>query len=269
MGAAALVRAATPEDARPVAEVHVTSWRHAYRGLFPTTTSTGCPSRIAKSMWLGAFADPDPKSGALVAEATGRRGVRVVRPEPRRGRLRGDGRGPRDLRRAFVARHGRGSRALRGGRPARSVTRVSRGRPCGCSRRTLPPAASTRRPAGAGTARSARTCSTARTSRSSGTRWICRALRGLPVVPQHAHHELVVPRAVVPRVSAQPAFLDEARLPVRADRSLVVGEHPQGDLDQVEMAEAVVDQRPDGVLPVALAPVGLSPIQIPTSACCW
>jgi len=30
-----MIRPATPEDARAIAEVHVASWRYAYRGLLP------------------------------------------------------------------------------------------------------------------------------------------------------------------------------------------------------------------------------------------
>jgi GNAT superfamily N-acetyltransferase len=71
MGAGALIRAATPEDARPVAKVHVTSWRHTYRGLVPDDFLDRLSVDDRETMWLGAFADPDPKSGALVAEKGG------------------------------------------------------------------------------------------------------------------------------------------------------------------------------------------------------
>jgi GNAT superfamily N-acetyltransferase len=67
-----VVRAARPEDARPVAEVHVASWRHAYRGLLPDEYLDRLSVDDREAMWHGAFADPDPKSGALVAEAGGR-----------------------------------------------------------------------------------------------------------------------------------------------------------------------------------------------------
>jgi GNAT superfamily N-acetyltransferase len=71
MRAAATIRAARPEDARPVAEVHVDSWRHTYRGVLPDEYLDRLSVDDRESMWLGAFADPDPKSGALVAEADG------------------------------------------------------------------------------------------------------------------------------------------------------------------------------------------------------
>jgi hypothetical protein len=70
--AAVLVRAARPEDARPVAEVHVASWRHAYRGLLPEDSLGRKSVDDREAMWLGAFADPEPKSGAFVAEVDGR-----------------------------------------------------------------------------------------------------------------------------------------------------------------------------------------------------
>ncbi len=84
MRATTLIRTARPDDARSVAEVHVASWRHAYRGLLPDDYLERLSVDDREAMWLGAFSDPDPESGALVAEV-GRpdRGVRVVRPESR------------------------------------------------------------------------------------------------------------------------------------------------------------------------------------------
>jgi GNAT superfamily N-acetyltransferase len=72
MRAAATIRAARPEDARPVAEVHVDSWRHTYRGVLPDEYLDRLSVDDREAMWLGAFAHPDPKSGALVAEASRR-----------------------------------------------------------------------------------------------------------------------------------------------------------------------------------------------------
>jgi len=70
--ATVLVRAAGPEDARSVAEVHVASWRHTYRGLLPDDYLERLSVDDREAMWLGAFADPDQKSGAFVAEVDGR-----------------------------------------------------------------------------------------------------------------------------------------------------------------------------------------------------
>jgi GNAT superfamily N-acetyltransferase len=66
------VRQARPEDARSVGEVHVASWRHAYRGLLPDEYLERLSVDDREATWRGAFADPDPKSGAVVAEAGGR-----------------------------------------------------------------------------------------------------------------------------------------------------------------------------------------------------
>ena len=68
----ALIRVARPEDARPVAEVHVESWRHTYRGVLPDEYLDRLSVDDREAMWQRVFADPDPKSGALVAEASGR-----------------------------------------------------------------------------------------------------------------------------------------------------------------------------------------------------
>ena len=70
--ATALVRAARPEDARSVAEVHVASWRHTYRGMLPDDSLERLSVDDREAMWLDAFADPAPKSGAFVAEVDGR-----------------------------------------------------------------------------------------------------------------------------------------------------------------------------------------------------
>jgi GNAT superfamily N-acetyltransferase len=72
MRGATTIRAAKPEDARPIAEVHVASWRHAYRGVLPADYLDRLSVHDREAMWLSAFADPDPRSGALVAEMTGR-----------------------------------------------------------------------------------------------------------------------------------------------------------------------------------------------------
>jgi GNAT superfamily N-acetyltransferase len=72
MRAPVRVRVARPEDARPVAEVHVASWRHAYRGVLPDEYLDRLSVDDRAAMWLGAFADTDPKSGAFVAEESGR-----------------------------------------------------------------------------------------------------------------------------------------------------------------------------------------------------
>ncbi len=70
--AALLIRPATPGDARSVAEVHVGSWRHAYRGLLPDDYLDRLSVEDREAMWLAAFSDPDAASGAVVGELDGR-----------------------------------------------------------------------------------------------------------------------------------------------------------------------------------------------------
>jgi GNAT superfamily N-acetyltransferase len=72
MRATTLIRTARPDDARAVAEVHVASWRHAYRGLLPDDHLDRLSVDDREAMWLGVFADPDPTSGGFVAEIDGR-----------------------------------------------------------------------------------------------------------------------------------------------------------------------------------------------------
>jgi GNAT superfamily N-acetyltransferase len=174
MRVAALIRAARPDDARPVAEVHVASWRHAYRGLLPDESLERLSVDDREAMWRRAFEDPDPKSGAFVAEVDGRI-VGFASFGPSRDEDVPDGTGEVPAIYVEPAALGTGvGRELSKRRHSLSETRASRGRPSGCSRRTRSPAASTRRPAGRGMARSARICSIARTSRWSGTRWLCK-----------------------------------------------------------------------------------------------
>jgi GNAT superfamily N-acetyltransferase len=66
------IRPARPADAEAVAQVHVASWRHAYRGLIPDDYLDRLSVEDREAMWRGAFADPDPRSGAFVAEQDGR-----------------------------------------------------------------------------------------------------------------------------------------------------------------------------------------------------
>jgi GNAT superfamily N-acetyltransferase len=65
------IRPATREDARPIAEVHVASWRQAYRGLLPDDYLEKLSVDERASQRLAWFADPSPGSGVLVAEDRG------------------------------------------------------------------------------------------------------------------------------------------------------------------------------------------------------
>lgn len=66
------IRAATPDDARAIAEVHVASWRHAYRGLLPDDYLETLSVDEREAQRLAWFADPTPRSGTLVADDAGR-----------------------------------------------------------------------------------------------------------------------------------------------------------------------------------------------------
>jgi RimJ/RimL family protein N-acetyltransferase len=66
------IRKATPADARSVAEVHVGSWRHAYRGMLPDEYLDRLSVDDREAMWREAFGEAT--SGAFVAEA----GDRIV-----------------------------------------------------------------------------------------------------------------------------------------------------------------------------------------------
>jgi GNAT superfamily N-acetyltransferase len=67
-----VIRTATPDDARAVAEVHVGSWRHAYRGMLPDEYLERLSVEQREAMWLAAFSDPEDSTGAFVAEDDGR-----------------------------------------------------------------------------------------------------------------------------------------------------------------------------------------------------
>jgi GNAT superfamily N-acetyltransferase len=63
-----VIRPGAPQDARAVAEVHVSSWRHAYRGLLPEDYLEKLSVDEREAQRLAWFADPAPRSGILVAE---------------------------------------------------------------------------------------------------------------------------------------------------------------------------------------------------------
>jgi GNAT superfamily N-acetyltransferase len=67
-----VIRPGRPEDARAVAEVHVASWRYAYRGLLPDDYLEKLSVDEREARLLAWFADPTPRSGILVAEEAGR-----------------------------------------------------------------------------------------------------------------------------------------------------------------------------------------------------
>jgi ribosomal protein S18 acetylase RimI-like enzyme len=61
------VRDARPDEARAIAEVHVVSWRAAYRGLLPAEVLDGISVDGRERMWAGILRDPAPRRAVLVA----------------------------------------------------------------------------------------------------------------------------------------------------------------------------------------------------------
>jgi L-amino acid N-acyltransferase YncA len=61
------VRDATAGDARAIAEVHVASWRWAYRGQVPDDALDGLSVDDREAMWAAWFLAPQERSAVLVA----------------------------------------------------------------------------------------------------------------------------------------------------------------------------------------------------------
>ncbi|HEX5937279.1 MAG TPA: GNAT family N-acetyltransferase [Actinomycetota bacterium] len=66
------IRAATPEDARAIAMVHVASWRAAYRGLLPDAYLDRLSVDEREAQRREHLDDPSSERGTLVAEEDGR-----------------------------------------------------------------------------------------------------------------------------------------------------------------------------------------------------
>jgi GNAT superfamily N-acetyltransferase len=67
-GTAFRIRAATPDDARPIAEVHVASWREAYRDVLPADFLERLSVDEREAQRLAILTDPEERSGTVVAE---------------------------------------------------------------------------------------------------------------------------------------------------------------------------------------------------------
>jgi GNAT superfamily N-acetyltransferase len=65
------IRESGPEDARAIAEVHVASWRQAYRGFIPDPVLDDLSIEERESVWRQGLGDEEPGT-ALVAEERGR-----------------------------------------------------------------------------------------------------------------------------------------------------------------------------------------------------
>ena len=69
------IREATAEDARAIAQVHVRSWRWAYRDLLPEDHLEKLSVDEREAMWRGGLSEPRPGWGCIVAEDDGGRVV--------------------------------------------------------------------------------------------------------------------------------------------------------------------------------------------------
>jgi GNAT superfamily N-acetyltransferase len=70
---AVLVRDAEPGDAPDMAQVHVASWRGAYRGLMPQEVLDGLDVSVRTSLWIRIMNRTDPARGAVLVVEDGER----------------------------------------------------------------------------------------------------------------------------------------------------------------------------------------------------
>lgn len=66
------LRDAEVDDARAIAEVHVESWRWAYRGQLPDETLDRLDVAEREAGWLAALASDDAHAGVIVAQSADR-----------------------------------------------------------------------------------------------------------------------------------------------------------------------------------------------------
>ena len=71
-GTGGVVRAASPDDAHPIAAVHVATWRDAYAGLLPDEFLAGPEANEWAGRWRGRLAAPAVGVFTLVFEEDGR-----------------------------------------------------------------------------------------------------------------------------------------------------------------------------------------------------
>jgi len=65
------IRPATPEDARAIAEVHVASWRWAYRDILPADVLDDLSVDARADMWASVLREPRERSVVLVVADAG------------------------------------------------------------------------------------------------------------------------------------------------------------------------------------------------------
>lgn len=82
------LRPAGPDDALLVADLHVRSWRSAYRGILPDGYLDGPLAAEKQGHWRRVFDRPPPGAVVLIAEAGGEpKGFVAAYPEPPDGAL--------------------------------------------------------------------------------------------------------------------------------------------------------------------------------------
>ncbi|MEA2276690.1 MAG: hypothetical protein QOC78_1650 [Solirubrobacteraceae bacterium] len=83
MVAGVLVREASVDDARPLAEAHVRGWRWGCRGLYPSSILDSLSVDDRERQWSARLTQPAIDSSTLVAERAGRVvGLAFVGPSP-------------------------------------------------------------------------------------------------------------------------------------------------------------------------------------------
>lgn len=83
-----VIRDATSTDARAIAEVHVASWRWAYRDDLPVEFLDGLSVDDREREWNEWLAPDQPGAGTLVAEEPDRIAGASTRPPAGRGTAR-------------------------------------------------------------------------------------------------------------------------------------------------------------------------------------
>jgi len=65
------IRKATIDDARGIAEVHVKTWQHAYKGQISETYLADLSIEKRESKWIDIFTKADPEKANFIAEVDG------------------------------------------------------------------------------------------------------------------------------------------------------------------------------------------------------
>ncbi len=101
------VRDATVDDARAIAEVHVASWRWAYRGQLPDGFLEGLSVDDREAMWTAWFLRPEERAAVLIASDEDGRVVGFANAGPSRDDVASPDTG--ELRAIYVLQEFQGS----------------------------------------------------------------------------------------------------------------------------------------------------------------